>query len=87
MSTLSNPVLKSKNRDETLRCGVCRILTSLKRVRHSWQLLSQGRDLHCLGFSSPLDRAPRKRLDIIIHSKIFENVRMSTIILNEQGDW
>jgi len=87
MSTLSNPALKSKNRDETLCCSVCRVLMSLKRVRDSSQVLSQGRDPHCLGFSSPLDRAPRKKLDAIIHSTIFKNVRMRTIILNEQGDW
>jgi len=33
LSTLLNPALMSKNKDETLRRGLCRVFTSLKRVR------------------------------------------------------
>lgn len=35
LSTLSNPVLISKNREKTFSRGLCRVFTLLKRVRHA----------------------------------------------------
>jgi len=75
-----------KNNDETLRQGLCRAFTLLKRVRTALQVLSPGREPHWLGFSMPFDRAARRRRDVIILSTIFETVRIRTIILNEAGD-
>jgi len=39
-----------------------------------------------LGFSRPFDWATRRRRDTVILSRIYEKVRMGTIILKEEGD-
>jgi len=49
-------------------------------------VLSPGREPHWLGLSIPFDQAARRRRDAIILLRIFENVRISTIILKEAGD-
>jgi len=76
----------SKNREETLSRGLCRALTSLVRVRHASYVLIPGSEPHWLGCSSPFGRAAVSRQAAIILSRIFENLRMRTIIQNEEGD-
>jgi len=49
-------------------------------------VLSPGREPHWLGFSMPFDQAARRRRVAIILSRIFETVRIRTIILKEAGD-
>ena len=48
--------------------------------------MSPVRELHWLGSSRPLDWAARMRWDGMTLLRIFEIVRMRTIILKEEGD-
>ena len=59
----------------------------MKRVRTASEVLSPGREPHWLGFSMPFDRAARRRRDAISLSRIFETVRIRTIILKEAGEY
>ena len=45
-STLSKPPLMSRNRDETLRAGRCRVRTVSVRVVHASNEESEGREPH-----------------------------------------
>jgi len=49
-------------------------------------VLSPGREPHWFGWSRPFNRATRRRWEAIIVSRIFEKVRIRTIILKEAGD-
>jgi hypothetical protein len=86
LSTLSKPALMSRKSEETLRRGLCRVLTSLTSVRAASYVLSPGREPHWLGCIKPLERAAERRRVAIILSRIFETVRRRTIILKEAGD-
>jgi len=86
LSTLSNPAFMSKNREDTLSLGLCRVFTSLKRVMTASYVLSPGREPHWLGSSKPLELAARRRREAIILSRIFEKVQIRTIILKDVGD-
>ena len=49
-------------------------------------MLSPGSEPHWLGLSSPFDLAARRRRDGITLSRIYETVRIRTMILKEVGD-
>jgi len=80
------PGMISKNREDTFRGGLCRVLTSFMRVRQASYVLRPGREPHVLGLIRHFEQAKRRRRAATILSSIFETLRRRTIIMKAEGD-
>jgi len=76
----------SKQREDTCRHGLCRVFTSLTRVRQVSYVLSPEEEPYWLGCIRPFERAARRRRAATILSRMFETMQRRTMILTEEGD-
>ena len=73
-STLSKPLLISRNSDETLRAGRCKVGTVSVRAVHASKEESEGREPHWFQRRRPMYLAMAERREATIHSRILETV-------------
>ena len=73
-STFSKPLLISRNCDETLRAGRCKVQTVSVRAAHASNEESEGREPHWLRWRRPTYLAMVERREAIIFSRILEMV-------------
>ena len=74
VSTLSKPPLISRNSDETLRAGRCRVRTVSVRAVHASKEESEGREPHWFRWRRPTHLAMAERREATILSRILEMV-------------
>ena len=85
-STLSKTPLMSRNSDETLRAGRCRVRTVSVRAVQASNEDREGREPHWLRWRRPTYLAMAERQEATIRSRILEMVWRRTIMRNEDGE-
>ena len=85
-ATLSKPPLMSRNSDETLRAGRCRVRTVSVRSVQASNEDREGREPHWLRWRRLTYLAMAERREATILSRILEMVWRRTIIRNKDSE-
>ena len=85
-STFSKPALMSRNSDETLRSGRCRVRTVSMRAVQASNEDREGREPYLLRWRRPTYLALAERLEATTLSRILEMVWRRTRMRKEDGE-